>query len=270
MRQPARALARLAEWIGDQDLDDLRAAFRRAGFDLNQQQADHHYVNKYYGHNAQKLQSGLNDEAFMELAREVREDRRTFLYFNRLYTLYQAVNDVVRRFGGQQLFFLEAGVFRGGSAAFLGRLAANLTDDGVRIVAVDTFEGHSEEDIPDAPEGAHTPRTFRDVDVEDVRNYLAPVPAVEVLQGRIQDVAPRLAGDLQLIHADMDLYAPTRFVLDYAVQRLVPGGIVVVDDYGFVTCPGVQRAVDEFREEHGQQFVVHLLDSGQALLVRLG
>ena len=28
--------------------------------------------------------------------------------------------------------------------------------------------------------------------------------------------------------------------------RLVPGGIVVCDDYGFPTCPGATSAVDEF------------------------
>jgi O-methyltransferase len=269
-KQPARLIARLAEWIAEQDMDDLRGAFRRAGLSIERRDPDYHFVHKYFGHNAKKLRTGLDDEAFMELAREVRDAKRTFLYYNRLYTLYQAVHNLALRFPDQAVRFLEAGVFRGGSAYFLGRSAQQAMGERVEIVAVDTFTGHPEIDIGAREEGAHTPGTFGGVDVDDVREYLAPLPFVEVVQGRIQNVAPKLDGDLHLIHSDVDLRAPTSYILQLAVERLVPGGMVIVDDYGFVTCPGVKKAVDEFREAHAQRFVVHLLDSGQALVVRTG
>jgi len=44
---------------------------------------------------------------------------------------------------------------------------------------------------------------------------------------------------------------------------------VIVDDYGFTTCPGAKQALDEFVDEGGEPFVLHKLDSGQALLIRV-
>jgi len=47
-----------------------------------------------------------------------------------------------------------------------------------------------------------------------------------------------------LLHLDMDVYEPTKFVLDHLAGRIVAGGVVMVDDYGTVS--GATRAVDEF------------------------
>ena len=49
----------------------------------------------------------------------------------------------------------------------------------------------------------------------------------------------------QFAHIDMDLYQPTKAALDLLWPRMVPGGVVMVHDYG---CGSFQtrRAVDEF------------------------
>mmetsp|Transcript_2596 Transcript_2596/g.11112 ORF Transcript_2596/g.11112 Transcript_2596/m.11112 type:complete len:226 (-) Transcript_2596:811-1488(-) len=51
-------------------------------------------------------------------------------------------------------------------------------------------------------------------------------------------------GRIALLHLDMDVYEPTKAVLDMLWERLVRGGIVVVDDYNAVG--GATRAIDEF------------------------
>jgi hypothetical protein len=48
------------------------------------------------------------------------------------------------------------------------------------------------------------------------------------------------------VHIDVDLYEPTLASLEFFGSRMVPGGIIVCDDYGFETCPGARRAGDEF------------------------
>jgi hypothetical protein len=50
---------------------------------------------------------------------------------------------------------------------------------------------------------------------------------------------------------------------------MVPGGILVLDDYGTTTCAGVKRAVDEFRSSNPGFRVLHLL-TGQAVVTNLG
>jgi hypothetical protein len=265
---PARLTAGLAEWVGLQDDRELRKAFRRVGLEVFERKPEHHYVHEYYGRGARKLRSGLDDEEFFPLAREVWDQERTYLYYNRLYTLYQAVRNVARQFPSGELTFLEAGVYQGGSTYFLARAAQRYAGDRVSLLAVDTFEGHSEEDLPTGQEGAHTLDKFKETSVEEVREYLSPFQFVEVVQGRIQEVAPRLEGDVHLIHLDVDIYAPTRFGLEFASERLRAGGMAIVDDYGFTTCPGVKQAVDEVIEGHAETFVLHTLDSGQALVLR--
>ena len=51
-----------------------------------------------------------------------------------------------------------------------------------------------------------------------------------------------------LIHLDMDVYEPTAFVLDKLFDRLVTGGLIVIDDYN--TVEGATIAVDEFIVQH--------------------
>jgi hypothetical protein len=267
-KKPARLTAGLAEWVRSQDQRALQGAFRKVGLEVIERKPEHHYVHEYYGHKAYKLRSGLEDQEFRPLATEVWQQKRTYLYYNRLYTLYQGVRNVARAFPAGPLRFLEVGTFRGGSAYFLARTAERYAAGRVELAAVDTFEGHSAEDLPTGEEGVHHPGTFAGTSVEEVREYLSPFPFVEVIQGRIQDVAPKLEGELHLVHIDVDIYEPTRFALGMAAEQLAPRGIAIVDDYGFTTCPGARRALEEFTEEQGERFVVHALDSGQALVIR--
>jgi hypothetical protein len=51
-----------------------------------------------------------------------------------------------------------------------------------------------------------------------------------------------------LIHLDMDVYEPTAFVLEKLYNRLVTGGLIVIDDYN--TVEGATTAVDEFIVQH--------------------
>jgi O-methyltransferase len=268
LKEPARLTAALAEWLDARDSRQLHAAFRDVGLEVHESKPHHHYVNEYYGRGAHKLLSGLDDEEFLPLAQEVWGQGRTYLYYNRLYTLYQSVRNVVRQFPSGQLLFFEAGAYRGGSAYFMARVVERCAIDRVKLITVDTFEGHSEKDLPTGSEGVHTVEKFTDTNLEDVRECLSPFPFVEVVQGRVQDVAPNLGGQMHLIHIDVDLYAPTRFGLELAAERLPAGGIAIVDDYGFTTCPGVRKAVDEFVCDEAQGFVLQALDSGQALLLR--
>jgi hypothetical protein len=53
---------------------------------------------------------------------------------------------------------------------------------------------------------------------------------------------------ISLLHLDLDVYAPTKYVLDELWDRVVEGGIVVFDDYN--TVEGETVAVDEFLKKH--------------------
>jgi O-methyltransferase len=49
------------------------------------------------------------------------------------------------------------------------------------------------------------------------------------------------------VHVDVDLYEPTRDSIQFFYPRMVPGGIMLFDDYGSgMQSPGAARAVDDF------------------------
>ncbi len=47
------------------------------------------------------------------------------------------------------------------------------------------------------------------------------------------------------IYVDMDTYKATRYAIEFFWPRMVQGGVMMFDDYGWVPCAGVKKAVDE-------------------------
>jgi hypothetical protein len=82
---------------------------------------------------------------------------------------------------------------------------------------------------------------------------------------------PTRFGDVQdrtfsLVHIDVDLFEPTRDSLRFFFPRMSQGGIIVCDDYGFTTCPGATKAVDDYLVDRAEQMVA--LPCGGGFLIK--
>ena len=137
----------------------------------------------------------------------------------------------------------ECGVFRGAGSYLMCRMNAAQASRQRRHFVFDSFAGLSE---PDARDGAHWRRGDLACGADEVRAQLAEFAAVSLLPGwipeRFAEVADRR---FAFVHVDVDLYEPTRDSLAFFLPRLSEGGILLCDDYGFTSCPGATRAVDE-------------------------
>ena len=70
------------------------------------------------------------------------------------------------------------------------------------------------------------------------------------------------------VHIDVDLYEPIKDSIDFFFPRLVNGGIMVFDDYGYtLQFPGAKLAIDETLSKLSYQHFV-CLPSGQAYLIK--
>jgi len=69
---------------------------------------------------------------------------------------------------------------------------------------------------------------------------------------------------IKLCHIDVDTYQSAKDVFMWVWPRLVTGGVVIFDDYGFWGCEGVTTAVNELRASH---FTLHNLN-GHALVLK--
>lgn len=56
---------------------------------------------------------------------------------------------------------------------------------------------------------------------------------------------------ISMLHIDVDVYKPSKFILEQLYERVVPGGLVVLDDYSTVS--GETIAADEFFAQSGDQ-----------------
>jgi O-methyltransferase len=69
----------------------------------------------------------------------------------------------------------------------------------------------------------------------------------------------RLPERVCFAYVDFDFYAPIKTALEKLSPRLTPGGIIVVDDYGFFS-KGAQTAVDEFLAANPDVFRLEVPD----------
>lgn len=246
-----------------------RRLVRRFGYVSFPYKPSYHYVPDYYGKTARKHFDIRTIPVFGQIAGEVIGQGNTLLYYDRLYTIYQALTNLQRKFGtdGVDLHLVEIGVYKGGGSYFIASILRSLGMDRTSLHCFDTFQGHASEDVQTA-DTFQKPGMFGDTHYENVKHYLQPFSNVKLYKGRFQDNCVEMANrQVGFVHLDVDLYEVTRFSLNFLDTRLLVGSVVVVDDYGFSTCPGVKQAVDEFVEEKKAYVGFHLL-TGQYVLTK--
>lgn len=186
----------------------------------------------------------------------------------RLTALYEAVHHVVRsRIPGD---VVECGTARGGSAAFLA-LALERLGDRRTLWAFDTFEGIPPPTAgdPDRAIAARYTGAFRAElsDVQALFHRLGVLTRARFVKGLLQDTVPRASVErISLLHLDCDWYESVRVCLEHLWDRMSPGGIIQVDDYGHWA--GARTAVDEFLAARGLVLTMRVLDYTGRQLVK--
>jgi Macrocin-O-methyltransferase (TylF) len=161
--------------------------------------------------------------------------------------------------------FIECGVWRGGTTVLMrGMLAAHQVTDRTVWVA-DSFEGLPRPGCPE-DEGLDLSKDRYPVlaiDLDTVRElferYGLLGEQVRFLPGWFKDTlhaAP--IRKLALLRLDGDLYESTANSLDALYHRVVPGGFVIVDDYGCI--PQCRQAVTDFRARHNIEDPIEEVD----------
>jgi hypothetical protein len=155
----------------------------------------------------------------------------------------------------------ELGVYKGASLIRFCTFRALLeSEDSRKVIGFDSFGLFPRErislsddlDFIDGFEGAAGDGLSQDdlstvLDSKGFRNY-------QLIKGNVFDTVPDYLKKnpyikLSLVHLDMDVKEPTEFALDILFERLVPGGLLIVDDYNAVA--GATEAVDFFVNKNG-------------------
>lgn len=133
----------------------------------------------------------------------------------------------------------ELGVFKGGA---LARLATLFPDE--TVFGLDTWTGIPEQD---AEIDYHRVGDFGEVDYDALlRWFWDERPNVRLIRGDVWKTIHFLDGIMfSVVHLDMDQYAVTKMALEYFAPRIADGGCIVLDDYQWTNCRGIERAITE-------------------------
>ena len=203
---------------------------------------------------------------FASLYRQVRT--HTMCSNARLRGLYRGVRYVVgREIPGD---VVECGAARGGSAALMALTLRELKAQR-SIWLFDTFEG-----LP-APTSQDPDFEIADLftgtcvgTLDEVRalfNGLHAAENVYFVKGLFQQTLPAAPmSEIALLHIDGDWYESVKVCLDSLYDKVVPGGVIQFDDYGY--WKGARKAVDEFLEQRGINARLQRLDYSGRFLIK--
>jgi hypothetical protein len=159
----------------------------------------------------------------------------------------------------------ECGVFKGATSYII--CEANRADRRYRRThhLFDSFEGLSE---PLPLDGGYWRKHDLSAGEDIVARNLAPFDdSIRFHKGWIPDRFSDVADcTFSFVHIDVDLYQPTYDSIAFFYPRLNRGAVLVCDDYGFTTCPGATRAVDEYLSDRPEKML--LLDAGGGFFIK--
>jgi hypothetical protein len=140
---------------------------------------------------------------------------------------------------------VEFGAYKGGNAIFMAHVVNKLYP-GMRVFALDTFEGMPE---ADSTIDAHRLGDFKDVDLTETKRFALDnkLNNLEFVQGLFQHTAPALLSKIDrvsLAHIDCDIYSAVAYSYEVVRPHMVAGGYYVFDDATYASCLGATEAVE--------------------------
>ena len=172
---------------------------------------------------------------------------------------------------------VECGVWRGGSmqAAALSLLGAGDTTRELHLF--DTFEGMTAPTDRDLRRDGRSAadlmatqdreaRVWAVAGLDDVREGMAeldyPQDRIHYHQGPVEETIPEQAPErIALLRLDTDWYESTKHELEHLYDRLSPGGVLILDDFGH--WEGAKQATLEFLERTGEPLLLVPAGSGR-------
>jgi hypothetical protein len=159
--------------------------------------------------------------------------------------------------------FIECGVWRGGSMMLAAKVLMRLGDTSRHLYLYDTYEGMTAPTDNDVMFDGKSAREILDnsdknaaddagwciASLEDVRANMEstgyPKDKVHFIKGPVEKTIPQPEPkQVALLRLDTDWYESTAHELKHLYSRLMPRGVLIVDDYGH--WQGARKAVDEF------------------------
>lgn len=181
--------------------------------------------------------------------------------------------------------FVECGVWRGGNAIIAAEIFKRYKVDK-KVYLFDTFQGMTEPTVDDVSVQENKPAMIQYLKSQrETHNEwcFASLPEVRgnfqargllsgditFIEGPVEQtlkITENLPERISLLRLDTDWYESTRLELEVLYPLLVPGGFLVIDDYGFWS--GSRKATDEFFAGSTSRPYFHPIDDQRRIAVK--
>lgn len=199
------------------------------------------------------------------VTRELVED--FILYYRRVnLAKFLAHVDIFKMTLGLPGAIVECGVFKGVSLLSFAKMVEVYCpgDTLKRIIGFDTFQGFPGLADQDGPPNERRgklaggwnssdffPVLKELVDIAQADSMIPRFKRIELVQGDVSKTVPEYVEKnpglrISLLHLDLDLYEPTLAALEHLYPLVVPGGVVLLDEYAMEAFPGESAAFDEY------------------------
>jgi hypothetical protein len=180
---------------------------------------------------------------------------------------------------------VECGVWRGGSMMAAAKEAIRYGSNR-DLYLFDTFEGMSEPTADDTHRNQPVFDEWKSYErdggsdwcfasIDDVRknmfstNY--PANRIRLVKGKVEDTlrdAANLPDQIAVLRLDTDWYESTKVELEVLYPRLVAGGVLIIDDFGY--WDGARKAVTEYFDRHDvRPLLFNYVDSTGRIAVKV-
>lgn len=217
----------------------------------------------------------LDDDTFLRHYNAIRGSHTYDAYDSpntiawRLHTLVWAAQNALAQRGD----FVECGVFKGDMSWVVVNVLGKAIEDRT-FYLYDSFEGlaptlASEQDYPDNPSFLEMAnKIYSDPAVyETVVGRFARMPNVKIIRGFVPDSFKiALPERIAYLHIDLNSAEAEIAALEKLFDRVVTGGVIVFDDYGWRHYQRQREAENRFMAARGHTILE--LPTGQGLVIK--
>lgn len=179
----------------------------------------------------------------------------------RCYELWELIPQYTK-LNGQ---FLEVGVWKGGTSVIICKRVEMYNKDKIVYLA-DTFKGVVKASDKDKYYKGGELKSNKESVIELLKSL--NIKNFKILAGIFPDETGKFISNdkFSFIHIDVDTYQSTKDIVEWVWDKLVKGGVIVFDDYGFFDCVGVTEYINELRSLD-DRIIIHNLN-GHAIMVK--
>ena len=178
---------------------------------------------------------------------------------SRLFSIYELSNNYLL----DNSTFIEVGTWKGGVC---GLVSLTNHDKNIDIYGCDTFSGVKNASDKDTffKDGEYGDASKEDIqEINEFSNH--PIKIIEgIFPDSVKDIV--FQNPISMAHIDVDTYESAKQSFEFISRIMVPGGLIVLDDYGGWFTDGVTKFGNELKKDKNFHVLPNHL--GQLIIIK--